>query len=147
MSAPSTTMGPVEWIAIAFPGPRLADALAPALAELVRSGTVRLLDALVVHTSVDGAVTVSELEDEDGPAFEAVDGEVLELINDDDMAAVAAGLEPDTTTLVLVWEDRWAATFGEQVAGMHGVLLAHDRLPHADVERALGAALTDEVPA
>src|SRR3712207_1955120 len=66
MSAPSTTMGPVEWIAIAFPGPRLADALAPALAELVRSGTVRLLDAVVVHASVDGTVTISELEDEEG---------------------------------------------------------------------------------
>ena len=63
------------------------------------------------------------------------------------MAAVTAGLEPDTTTLVLVWENRWAATFGEQVAGMKGALLAHGRLPRADVERALRAALPDGVPA
>ena len=147
MSAPSTTMGPVEWIAIAFPGPRLADALAPALAELVRSGTVRLLDAVVVHTSADGAVTITELEDEEGEAYEAVNGEILELTSEDDMAAVTAGLEPDTTTLVLVWENRWAAVFGDQVAGMYVPLLAHDRLPRAVVERALRAALSEEVPA
>jgi hypothetical protein len=136
-------MGPVEWIAIAFPGPRLADALAPALAELVRSDTVRLIDAVVVHTSVDGVVTISELEDEEGAAFEVVDGEVLEVISDDGLAAVAADLEPDTTT----WENRWAAAFSETVAGMDGTLLAHDRLPRADVERALRAALSDGVPA
>lgn len=145
MSAPSTTMGPVEWIAIAFPGPRLAASLAPALADVVRSGSVRCMDAVVVHVDVEGVATMSELEDEEGTAFDSVDGEVMELISDDDLAAVAADLEPDTTTLLLVWENRWAAAFGEAVAGMNGTLLAHDRLPRADVERALRAALADGV--
>ncbi len=49
--------GPVEWIALAFPGQALNAAIAPALAELVDSGTVRVLDAAVLYIATDGRVT------------------------------------------------------------------------------------------
>jgi hypothetical protein len=143
MSAPLPT-GPVEWIALAFPGPTLNTAIVPALAQLVDSGTVRLLDAAVLHKGADGAVTGAELEDEAGAAFGAVDGDVLELLNEDDFAQIAVALEPDTTTLVLVWENNWAAGFGDAVSRAGGALAAHDRIPRQDVERALAEAGTKE---
>ncbi|MFW3170963.1 hypothetical protein [Geodermatophilus sp. CPCC 206100] len=123
-------------------------AVAPALAALVDSGTVRVLDAAVLHEDADGQVTGAELEDEDGAAFAAVDGDVLELLSDDDLLQIAATLQPSTTTLVLLWENRWAAAFGDAVRQVHGTVVASDRVPRENVDRALAAGGTPaaEVP-
>ncbi|HLM06849.1 MAG TPA: DUF6325 family protein [Blastococcus sp.] len=129
-------LGPVEWLAIAFPGPGLDPRIAPALATLVRSGTARLMDAVMVHRDVDGRVRIAEVED----GLEEVDGEVLELLSDEDLVGLAADLEPGTTALVLVWENLWAAGFASDVRRAGGILLAHDRVPHENLERALRAA-------
>jgi hypothetical protein len=142
MTAVSPIAGPVEWIALAFPGPALNAAIAPALAALVDSGTVRVLDAAVLHKAADGLVTGGELEDEDRAAFGAVDGDVLELLSEEDLVQIAATLEPGTTTLVLLWENRWAAAFGDAVRQLHGTVVAHDRVPREDVDRAVAAAAT-----
>ena len=136
-------LGPVEWVAVTFPGGALDPGVVPALAALVDAGTVRVLDAAVVHKGPDGTVTGTEL-DEEGPeisaGFAAVDGEVLQVLSDDDLHRVAEGLRSDTTTLVLVWENRWAGGFAEEVRRAGGTVLAHDRIPPQDVEQALRAA-------
>jgi hypothetical protein len=46
----------------------------------------------------------------------------------------------DTTTLVLVRENRWAAAPREAVTGAHGAVVAHDRVPRAVVLQAVAAA-------
>ena len=134
---------PVEWVALTFPGPKLPPAVAAPLADLVRRGTVRILDAAVVHKDVDGEVTGTELEDEGDVGFDDVDGEVLELLSHDDLLGIAERLDYDTTTLVMVWENLWATAFADAVRESGGTLLAHDRIPAADVVRArqgLGSA-------
>jgi uncharacterized membrane protein len=133
-------LSPVEWIAITFPGPALDPRIAPALGTLVRTGTARLMDAVVVHRLADGSTTVAEVADDGGDVLGEVDGEVLELLSDDDLAGLAARLEPGTTALVLVWENLWAAAFAADVRRAGGTLLAHDRVPREDVDRALRAA-------
>jgi Family of unknown function (DUF6325) len=133
-------VGPVEWVAVTFPGQELDAAVVTPLAELVDGGTVRLLDAAVVHKDADGVGT--ELEDEQELSFDAVDGEVLELLSTADLLSIAEGLEDDTTTLVLLWENRWAEPFAEAVRRAHGTLLAHDRVPRENLARALEAART-----
>jgi hypothetical protein len=134
--------GPVEWVAITFPGGALDPGVVPPLAALVDTGTVQVLDAAVIHKAVDGTVSGAEL-DEEGPeivaGFEGVDGEILQVLSDDDLQRIAERLQPDTTTLVLVWENRWAGGFAEQVRRAGGTVLAHDRLPPEDVEQALRA--------
>jgi hypothetical protein len=133
------TVGPVEWVTLTFPGPALDPRVVPPLEALVDPGTVRLLDAAVLHKNADGALTETELENEGVQAFDSLDGDVLELLSDDDLIAIAASLAPDTTTLVLVWENRWAAGFAEAVRRAGGELTAYDRVP---VDRA-DAALRD----
>jgi hypothetical protein len=49
-------------------------------------------------------------------------------------------LAVDTTTLVLVRENRWAAAPREAVTGAHGAVVAHDRVPRAVVLQAVAAA-------
>ena len=136
----SSPLGPVEWIVIVFPGPALDRRIAPALASLVRSGTARLMDAVVVHRDVDGRIRIAELEDDGEDRLEEVDGDVLELLSDEDLVGLAAEQELGTTALVLVWENLWAAGLARDVRQAGGTLQAHGRVPHEDVERALRAA-------
>lgn len=90
-----------------------------------------------------GRLQDAELENEEAALFDAVDGDVLELLSDD-LALIAADLKPDTTTLVLVWENRWATAFAETVRRAGGTLRAHHRIPRLDVERALHAVSIGE---
>jgi hypothetical protein len=150
MPATSPPVGPVEWAALTFPGSTLDPAVVSPIADLVGTGSVRVLDAAVVHKDANGAVTGAELEDEGGQvtaAFDAVDGEVLELLSDADLLAVAERLEDDSTTLVLVWENLWATAFAEAVRRAGGTVLAHDRVARTDVERAVRASTPEGTPA
>jgi Family of unknown function (DUF6325) len=150
MPATSPPVGPVEWVALTFPGSTLDPAVVSPIADLVGAGSVRVLDAAVVHKDADGAVTGAELEDEGvqvTAAFDAVDGEILELLSDADLLAVAERLEDDSTTLVLVWENLWATAFAEAVRRAGGTVLAHDRVPRTDVERAVRASTPEGTPA
>jgi hypothetical protein len=136
-----STVGPVEWVALTFPGAALDPRVVPPLRELVDPGTVRLLDAAVLHKDADGVMTETELENEGVQSFDELDGDVMELLSDDDLIAIASGLAPDTTTLVLVWEARWAAGFAEAVRRGGGVLTAYDRVPVERADAALRARL------
>jgi len=138
MSLSSPPTGPVEWVALSFPGAALGSGVAGPLADLVRAGTVRVLDAVVVHKAADGTVTEGEIADESA-AFDDVDGDVLELLSHDDLRSIAERLENDTTTLVLVWENLWATAFAAAVRTHGGSVLAHDRVAAADVAAALAA--------
>jgi hypothetical protein len=132
-----STVGPVEWVALSFPGPAVDPRAVPPLREIVDAGTVRLLDAAVLHKDGRGTVTERELQDEGVDAFDQVEGDVLELLTDDDLAGVAGALPPDTTTLVLVWENRWATGFAEAIRRAGGQLAAYERIPRDRVEAAL----------
>jgi len=131
----SPPVGPVEWVAITFPGHVLGTAVAAPLADLVAAKTVRLLDAAVVHKAADGTVTDGELADETA-GFDGVDGDVLELLSHDDLQAIAESLQDDTTTLVLVWENLWASGFADAVRAHGGRVLAYDRVLPAAVDAA-----------
>ena len=131
-------VGPVEWVAITFPGSVLDAAVATPIADLVEAKTVRLLDAAVVHKAADGTVTEGELAEETS-ALDEVDGDVLELLSHDDLAAIAESLEDDTTTLVLVWENLWASGFADAVRAGGGRVLAYDRVLPGVVAGALAA--------
>jgi hypothetical protein len=137
-------IGPVEYIVIEFPGNQFKGEIAPALGELVDSGTIRILDLVFVKKDAAGNVQVIEYEDlEEAGAFADVDGEAGGLFADDDARLIGEMLAPDSSAAVLVWEDRWAAPFAEAVRGAGGLVRAGQRIPHDEVV----AALADLPPA
>jgi hypothetical protein len=134
--------GPVEMALIGFPGNRFDGSIIPALAELVDTGTVRVIDLVVVKKDADGNVTaaeLSQLDDDEAATFEALDGEIGELFSDEDLAAAGAQLPPDSAAALLLWENSWATRLAAEVAGAGGLLLLHDRVPADAVRDALAA--------
>src|SRR5215470_5075858 len=83
-------IGPVEYLIVAFPGNQLSGDLVPALEELVKTETVRILDIAFVEKDGNGDVAAFELEDFDsdaGRAFQRLQAEIGDLVNSDDLAA------------------------------------------------------------
>ena len=99
-------IGPVEYVIIKFPGNQFKGEIVPALADLVESGTVRILDLVFVMKDEDG--NIASLEYEDLPGLADVDGEADGLLNEEDLEMAAEVLEPNSSGLLIVWEDRWA---------------------------------------
>lgn len=133
-------IGPVEYMVVAFPGNRFRGEIAPALLELVDSGTIHIIDFAFVHRDERGEVTVLELEQEDSDlveAFRTLSADRGGLINEDDLRDIANALDPESSALVVVWEDLWASRFAEAVRGAGGVVVEIERIPHEAVRAAL----------
>jgi hypothetical protein len=72
---------------------------------LVDSGTIRLIDVLLLTKNKDGSVDAMELSDipDLGP-LQAIEAELAELLAEEDVEHLAAAMEPGSTAGVLVWE-------------------------------------------
>ena len=138
--------GPVEYLIVAFPGNRFRGEIAPALADLVEAGTIRIIDVAFVGKSEDGEVAAFELTDLDPDVREGIERmgvEVSGLFNEDDLMAAAAELEPNSSAALLVWEDVWAKDVAQAMRDAGGVLFDFGRLPHEVVQAAREYALAN----
>ena len=59
------SIGPVEYIAIAFPGNKFSGEIVPAIKKLQDSGTIRVIDLVIITKDNDGNVAAIELADAD----------------------------------------------------------------------------------
>jgi hypothetical protein len=132
--------GPVEYVVLALPEYRSTGSLAPALADLVGNGFIRVLDFVVIERRLDGTVTCHEFEEIDElSAFADVDGEVGGLIGLDDVEYVSQGLAKGSSVVLLIWEDIWAEPLLDALRAANGELVEGARVPHDLVD----AAMTD----
>ena len=133
-------IGPVEYGVVAFPGNQFKGEIAPALGDLVESGTIRIIDLAFVIKDNDGNVAAVEIEDAGSEvlrAFEAITYQRDGLISENDIAEIAAALDPNSSALVMVWEDLWATKFSDAVRNAGGIVVALERVPRDVVEAAI----------
>jgi len=143
-------IGPVEYMVVAFPGNKFNGQVAPALKDLVDSGTIRVLDLAFVLKDVDGSVVGAELEDTGSEVFQAFESLTVDrggLLNDDDLHDIADALDPNSSAAIIVWEDLWATRFANAVADSGGVLVDIARIPRDIVQAALDYSADEAVTA
>jgi len=130
-------VGPVEYVILGFPGSHFKSEIVPALAKLIDSRTVRIIDLIFILKDGDGNVTTFEFDQlEELAPFSTLEGEISGLINQEDVAYAADALEPNTSAAILVWEDTWATEFAEAVWNAGGVMLEGARIPTELIETA-----------
>jgi len=126
------SLGPVDYLVVEFPAgaANFTGEMADALLALVDSGTIRVIDVLILTKNEDGTVDATELSDIDelGP-LEAVEAQLAELLAEEDVAHLAAAMDPGSTAGVLIWENLWAAPFASAARRSGGQLLASGRIP------------------
>jgi uncharacterized membrane protein len=128
-----TETGPVDYLIVAFPGNEFRGEIAPALADLVEAGTIRIIDLAFVGKDAEGNVAAFELTDIDPEVregFEKAGVEVNGLFNEDDLAAAGEELEPNSSAALLVWENVWARNVAQAVRDAGGEVLDFERVPH-----------------
>ena len=136
-------LGPVEYIVVEFPGNQFNSDLVPALVDLVKSNTIRILDLLFVRTHADGSFEAMELDalpTLEATSFDNLDGDILGLLNGEDIELLAKGLEPNSSAALLVFENVWAKRLRDAVVSANGRLVDNARIPAAVVAAAMAAA-------
>jgi hypothetical protein len=154
MSAPPTTderpdeealVGPIDYLAVEFPGARLTGEGLSALLDLVSQGIIRVLDLQVARVGEDGEITIVAITDLDGDGtldlavFEGVQSGIL---GEDDVAQSASLIQPGNAVGLLLYENTWAGPFVAALRREGAEVIASGRIPAADV-----IAVLDELEA
>ena len=125
-------LGPVDYLVVEFPAgaSSFTGEMATELVALVESGTIRLIDVLILTKDADGSVDAMELSDiaDLGP-LQAIETELAELLAADDVVNLAAAMDPGSTAGVLIYENLWAAPFASAARRSGGQLIANGRIP------------------
>jgi hypothetical protein len=125
-------LGPVDYLVVEFPPGHqtFTGEMAAALAELVNSNTIRLLDLVIVRKDEDGTIDAMEFDDLDiADELRGLEAEIAEILAVDDVANLAEAMEPGTVAGMLVWENTWAAPFASAARRAGGQLVASGRIP------------------
>jgi hypothetical protein len=140
-------LGPVDYIVVEFPAgaSNFTGEMAKELLALVDSGTIRVIDILILTKNEDGSVEPMEFSDvgELGE-LQALEAQLAELLAADDVERLAAAMEPGSTAGVLIWENLWAAPFAAAARRSGGQLIANGRIP---IQAIVASIEADEAPA
>ena len=134
-------LGPIEVVVIAFPGNEFNGDILPELERLIENDIIALVDGVLVMKTGDDDVEFIEFgqidADSDAAKLAELLDQVEDLISDDDVAELAAGLAPDSSAAILVFEHTWAKPFRDAVVGSGGYLAANFRVPGIVVDEVL----------
>jgi hypothetical protein len=134
------SIGPVEYIAIAFPGNNFSGEIVPAIKELQDAGTIRVLDLVIISKDGEGNVTgieLSEASPEQQATLAVLGIESRNLLGQEDIEDIGAALDPNSTAGLMIWENVWAARFAQSLRAADGILIANGRIPAALVEEVM----------
>jgi uncharacterized membrane protein len=138
-------LGPVEYLIVAFPGNQFKGEIAPALKEVVDKGIIRIIDVVFAMKEANGDVTVVELTDLDPEIARALDpviGDISGMLTQEDMAALADALEPDSSGALLLFEHVWATRLRDAIVNANGILVDGGLIPQDLAEDAAAQATT-----
>ena len=138
-------MGPISYVIVQFPGNKMTGEGFPILVDLVDRGLIRILDLVFITRADDGSTAVLELNDLDRDDNVDVDVAVFDgassgLIGESDIAEAANAVEPGSSAGVLLFENRWAASFVQALRRGGAELVAAGYIPQDDLLAALEAA-------
>jgi len=125
-------LGPVDYLVVEFP-PEAANftgEMAAEIGRLVEAKVIRVLDLLLLQKDADGTVEAAEIDDH--PQLDdlrVAESQLADLLAGEDIAHLAAAMEPGTVAGVLVWENLWAAPFASAARRAGGQLIASGRIP------------------
>jgi hypothetical protein len=139
------SIGPVEYIAIAFPGNKFSGEIIPAIKALQDSGTIRVLDLVIITKDQDGNVAAIELADatpEQGAALAALGVENKRLLGEEDFEDIGSALDPNSTAALMIWENVWAARFAKSLREADGILIANGRIPAPLIEDLMATSVS-----
>jgi hypothetical protein len=140
-------LGPVDYLVVEFPpgAANFTGEMAAEIGRLVDSKVIRVLDLLILQKDADGTVEALEIDDLDQvDELRVAETQLAELLAEEDVAHLAAAMEPGSIAGVLVWENLWAAPFASAARRAGGQLIANGRIPIQAILASLEADQSSE---
>jgi hypothetical protein len=134
------TLGPIDFLALEFPGNKFKGEILADILELVQAGIVRIIDLVVILKDGDGNVIVRELKELDPDNIHVLDPlqvEVTSMITRNDVDAIAAQLDNNSTAAAMLFENLWAIKTKQAMLDADARVLMFERIPHEVVEENL----------
>lgn len=125
-------LGPVDYLVVEFPNgeAKFSGEIVAELVNLVDAGTIRVIDILILSKDDEGAIDAMELSDTgDLGELLRIEAGLAELLAAEDVAHLAAAMDPGSVAGVLVYENLWAAPFAAAARRAGGRLIADGRIP------------------
>lgn len=121
-------LGPVELMVVSLAPGGPSTELLDALAAQLESGTVRVLDFVVVNKDDTGDIEIVEVE------LDALGGLVLDfavpgLTGEEDIVLLAEALTPGGSAAIIALELVWARELGARLAAEGSEVIAVERIP------------------
>lgn len=146
------TLGPLEYVVIGFKGNHFTGQILPELNAAREKGIIRVIDLLFIHKDEGDGVTaleVSDLSPEEAAAFGPIAGDLLEVLEPDDVEAIAHQIPSNSSAALLLIEQTWAIGLKEAIINAGGIPLASGLVAPAvvqslEAELAAGAAQTKQ---
>jgi len=130
-------LGPVDIVVIGYPtGAPMTGSAAQLLLDEVEKGTINVLDAMFVTKEDDGTYSGFEaigLEQDRVGDFTMFEGASSGLLGNDEITTAADAIEPGTSAVMIIYENRWAAPFVAAVHQNGGVFVDSQRISHQDL--------------
>jgi Family of unknown function (DUF6325) len=136
-------LGPVDFLAVEFPGGRLTAPGFEQLLTLADQGVVDILDMEFITKDADGQskkVDVWEFAVPEGVDLSAWAGASSGLLDDSDIAEISAAMQPGSVAVVVIYENRWALGLVDAWRRDGARLIADGGLSADDIIAALDAA-------
>ena len=136
------SLGPIEVLMLRFPGNQFRGEIAPALADLIDNGTIRVIDLLFAIKDQEGNLDVLELSDMEGDlsVFKPMASELSDALTEEDARALAQSLPNDSSAAIMLFENTWAKAFADAVARASGEVVLNERIPRAAVDELIAAS-------
>jgi hypothetical protein len=133
----------VEYLVVVAPDATSLSATAASLAALQASGTIRLLDIVVLVKDLAGGVDVLDLDNvPELASLSDLEREADGLLTNQDIELVSFAVPAARAGMILVTEDRWAEPLASSLKPVGGQIVAGERIARARV-----LALLPEEPA
>jgi hypothetical protein len=134
----------VEYFIVNVPDLDAVGDVAAAVAALVHSTAIRILDAVVIERGDDDALVVHEVDDAACLETLRAARERECPLSDHDLALASLALPRRGVGLVVVVEDRWAEPLSAAARRAGGRIIAGERIPTRRVESALRNTGTED---
>jgi hypothetical protein len=121
------TLGPLEYLMVAFEGNRFTGRILTELRAAQEKGIIRVLDLLVIKKDEQGNVMTLELSDlseEEARPLGFLTGHLLSIFEPDDVELTASQMPNNSAAGLLLIEDTWAIPLKEAILSAGAVARA-----------------------
>jgi len=134
--------GAIDYVVVEVPRREITGEVVPSLLDLIDRGLIRIMDVLIVITSDDGTFETlipDDLDPAEVGQLGALVGASSGLLGPDDATEVASIMEPNATSLMLVYENLWSLPFAIAAREAGGQLISQGHIPTQAIVAALDA--------